>query len=81
GEPGELTRDRNLSRLLYGNWRRLTLPVGDLETIRQAGPDREYILTVSFQLRHTEIPPWLEKSPLFWSSDVVPEMTVSLEYP
>jgi hypothetical protein len=81
GALGELTRDRNLTRLLYGNWRRLMLPVGGLEAIREAGPDREYILTVSFQLRHTEVPPWLEKASPFWFSDVVPEATVSLTYP
>jgi hypothetical protein len=80
GSPGELTRDRNLTRLLYGNWRRLMLPVGDMETIRKAGPEREYILTVSFQLRHTEVPPWLEKASIFWFSDVVPEASVTLTY-
>jgi hypothetical protein len=80
-DMGELTRDRNLTRLLYGNWRRLMLPVGDMETLRKEGPDREYILTVSFQLRHTEVPPWLEKSPIFWSSDVVPEATITMTYP
>ncbi|MDR1360001.1 MAG: DUF4390 domain-containing protein [Deltaproteobacteria bacterium] len=80
GALGELTRDRNLTRLLYGNWRRLMLPVGDMPAIRKAGPDREYILTVSFQLRHTEVPPWLEKSSPFWFSDVVPEADVTLTY-
>ncbi|MDR2161100.1 MAG: DUF4390 domain-containing protein [Desulfovibrio sp.] len=77
---GELTRDRNLTRLLYGSWRQMALPAGDMEAIRKEGPGRDYVVTVSFYLRHTEVPPWLEKSLVFWSSEVAPEKTITLNY-
>ena len=76
----ELTRDRNLTRLLYGNWGRLELPVTPMEAIRKLGPDREYTLKAEFSLRHTDVPPWLQNTIGFWSSDVVPSEEITLEF-
>lgn len=76
----ELTRDRNLTRLLSGHWGKLELAVAPLEAMRQLGADRDYILTARFSLRHTEVPPWLQNSVGFWSSEVVPDEKVALEF-
>lgn len=76
----ELTRDRNLTRLLSGHWRKLELPVTSMETIRELGTDRDYILIARFSLRHTEVPPWLQSSVGFWSSEVVSDQKVTLEF-
>lgn len=66
-------RDRNLTRLLHNSWRKLTLRIMPVERIEAGDPDDEYILLLTVTLQHTEVPPWLEKSLIFWSSQVVPQ--------
>ena len=67
-------RDRSLSRLLQSSWRRLTLPVAALDDLLKEEPAESYLMLVSVALRHTEVPPWLEKSSVFWSAEVVPQI-------
>lgn len=76
-EPREL-RDRNLTRLLYASWRALILPLADLENL-DADEDASYAIDVDISLRHTDVPPWLEKS-VIWSVDVVPSENISLPW-
>jgi hypothetical protein len=64
-------RDRNLTRLLYASWRKLSLPIASLENLRRNEDADEYVITLAISLRHTEVPPWLEKTLVFWSADVV----------
>ena len=64
-------RDRNLTRLLYASWRNLSLPIATLENLRRSEDADEYVITLAVGLRHTEVPPWLEKTLVFWSADVV----------
>jgi hypothetical protein len=64
-------RDRNLTRLLYASWRKLFLPIATLEDLRRNEEADEYAITLAISLRHTEVPPWLEKTLVFWSADVV----------
>ncbi len=78
--PKDITRDKNLTRLLHHSWRDLALPVIPFDAVTRQGPDREYLLSATFSLRHTEVPPWLEKSLLFWSSEVLAPETLTLKY-
>jgi hypothetical protein len=64
-------RDRNLTRLLHASWRRLSLPIASLENLRRNENADEYAITLVIDLRHTDVPPWLEKTLVFWSADVV----------
>ena len=76
----ELTRDRNLTRLLYSSWKKLEFAVVPMETFHELGTDRDYILQADISLRHTEVPPWLQNTVGFWSSSVVPSEEITLEF-
>lgn len=65
-------RDENLTRLLHASWRKLSLYVAPLRLLRAEGSGEEFVIAFAVSLQHTEVPPWLEKSSIFWSSDVVP---------
>ena len=65
-------RDRNLTRLLHASWRKLSLYVAPLRILRAESNDEEFAIAFEVSLQHTEVPPWLEKSSIFWASDVVP---------
>jgi len=67
-------RDRNLSRLLQASWRRISLPVVPLAELLRDEPAESYLVLLTIALRHTEVPPWLEKSSVFWSPEVVPQV-------
>jgi hypothetical protein len=64
-------RDKNLTRLLFASWRRLSLPVAVLETLGRNEGGGEYIITLDIGLHHIDVPPWLENTLVFWSADVV----------
>lgn len=66
-------RDRNLTRLLHSSWRKLSLPILPLRVLYGQGSGESFDIIFTVTLQHTEVPPWLEKSSLFWSSDVVPQ--------
>lgn len=72
--------DKNLTRLLHNTWRKLSLPLISIERLRADEPGSEYRITLNFSLQHTEVPPWLEKSLVFWSSNVVPKEKLILQY-
>jgi len=67
-------RDRNLSRLLQASWSRLALPVIPLENLLRIEPAASYLVQLTITLRHIEVPPWLERTSLFWSPEVVPQV-------
>lgn len=71
-------RDKNISNLLQGSWRHLSLPLVSLAVLEAEEPADSYEILVTAELNHTEVPPWLEKSMLFWSSEVVPPQTRSV---
>lgn len=79
-EAQEILRDKNLTRLLHAGWRQMKLPLAPMQLLRDQGRENIYLLTATFRLQHTEVPPWLEKSLVFWSSDVVSQETRTLEY-
>lgn len=64
-------RDRNLTRLLYESWKKLSLPVLPPDSLIWENGE-SYQLYFTITLRHIEVPPWLEKSLVFWSAEVVP---------
>lgn len=66
------TRDRNLPRLLKASWLKLELPLVRVEMLADAEPAEEYLIVAGVSLHHTEVPPWIENTTLFWSSEVVP---------
>ncbi|MDL2266450.1 DUF4390 domain-containing protein [Desulfovibrio sp. OttesenSCG-928-G15] len=68
-------RDKSLTRLLSASWRQLSLPLVSLAVLQAEEPAESYEILVTATLHHTEVPPWLEKSMLFWSSEVVPPQT------
>lgn len=73
-------RDKNLTRLLHATWRNLSIPLISLDRLRAENPEGEYRIILDFSLQHKEVPPWLEKSLVFWSSNVVPTERVVLDY-
>lgn len=74
-----LYRDRNLSRLLMETWQNLHLPLIPLQRIEDEGLDNTFIIHGEASLTHMEVPPWLAGSS-FWSSEIIPKATFSLEY-
>lgn len=79
-EGPKQNRDKNLTRLLHLTWRQLSIPVISIERLYIDEPESQYLVKLNFSLQHTEVPPWLENSLMFWSSNVVPKQTVTLEY-
>ncbi len=80
---GDVTlKDRNLTRLIHKTWRTYAVPVVAMSQLSDAEKKSSdtFSIKVSLSLRHSEVPPWLEKSPAFWSSDVVPKVSYTLEY-
>lgn len=73
-------RDRNLTRLLHASWRKLVLPVAPLKELQRNEPADAYLVTIGFSLHHTEVPPWLEKTIVFWSTDVVPREKQTIRF-
>ncbi len=74
-------KDRNLSRLLQSTWQAIRFPLVSEAVFREHDAEQTYRISLNFELRHVESPPWLEKSPGFWSSDVVPQERRELRYP
>ncbi|MDR2123845.1 MAG: DUF4390 domain-containing protein [Desulfovibrio sp.] len=73
-------RDRNLSRLLYAGWKKLALPLIPLKTLRAEGEDEEFAVRLEITLRHSDVPPWLQKNFVFWSSEVAPQLIFTLPF-
>ena len=74
----KILRDKNLTRLLHASWRQLSLPVTSIRALSGKNSDEEFTISLTLALQHTEVPPWLEKSFIFWSSDVVPQKKYDL---
>jgi hypothetical protein len=73
-------KDKNLIRLLNASWRKLSLPSAYLSLLREQGPDEKFEVIVEISLRHTEVPPWLEKNFTFWDADVAASQKIVLPY-
>jgi hypothetical protein len=73
-------RDRNLTRLLHAGWKKLGFPLVPLKTLRAEGEDEEFAVRLDIALRHADVPPWLQKNFVFWSSEVAPQLRFILPF-
>ncbi len=71
-------RDRNLSRLLQRSLFGLQLPLLAQEEMLSLKKDDTHYVLVYLNLNYAEIPPWLEKTPVFSKSRVVPRSEYTL---
>lgn len=78
GDGERELRDRNLTRLLHESWKKLSFSVIPLASLQDKDPEESFLLNFTITLRHIEVPPWLEKSLVFWSAEVVPPERGSL---
>ena len=80
--PGEEKplADRNLERLLAATWHKLTLDIGANGIARHNGGTARYRIILDISLRHTEVPPWLAKTLIFRSWDIVEPITLTLPF-
>jgi hypothetical protein len=74
---GEILHDPLLSALLRKSWKKLELPLLESPRLRA---DSEYLVEISLSLRHAELPPWLERTLVFWTRDVLPALQLTLDY-
>jgi hypothetical protein len=79
-EKSREMRDKNLSRLLHAGWKNLALPVIPLKTMRDEGEDEEFVVKLRITLQHADVPPWLRKNFVFWSSEVAPPLNFDLPF-
>lgn len=75
-----MLKDRNLTRLLTNSWHKLRLPLIPLSLIELEGHNQTYVISGSASLNHIETPPWLAQNSVFWSAEIIPPVTFSLEY-
>lgn len=73
-------RDRNLTRLLYESWKKLSFPILPAAALTRQ-ENEAYHLHFTITLRHIGVPPWLEKNLFFWSPEVVPPENGALPIP
>lgn len=74
---GQNMQDKNLRTLLGRTWKALRLPLVELASL-QGG--EAYTVKADFSLRHTALPPWLDRTLVFWNKDVVNPDSIELEY-
>jgi hypothetical protein len=80
GADNREMRDRNLTRLLHAGWKTLVLPLIPLKTLRAEGEDEAFAVRLGITLRHADVPPWLQKNFVFWSSEVAPQLNFTLPF-
>lgn len=72
-----VVQDGNLRALLAKSWKDLRIPLVKADVFE---PDEEYLVIVDLTLQHAELPPWLDKTLVFWSREVVAPETFKLDY-
>lgn len=77
--PGgeQIFQDKNLRALLARTWKDLNLPLAPGNLFK---PKNNYIVKVELSLKHTALPPWLDRTLVFWNKDVVNSISFELEY-
>ncbi len=74
---GPVFRNKQLDLLLDSTLERLLGPVAPVSSF-EIGLD--YRVDLSLSLRHTDVPPWLSRTLIFWSWDVVPPASYSKDF-
>ena len=80
GNAANPVRERNIRKLLSDTWAKLSLPLVSLQAVAEHGEGQVFLVTVDITLQHGQTPPWLANSGLFWSSEIAPPLTLTLEY-
>lgn len=70
------TRGEDFHRLMEETWGNLSIPLDNPGGLVQ---DEDYLVKVTVSLKHTEMPPWLTRSILFWSDEIIPPTTFELD--
>ncbi|CAK7028588.1 MAG: hypothetical protein DELT_02682 [Desulfovibrio sp.] len=69
--------DKNLDRLITATWQKFEVPFGPVSILNGEEKDSEYRITLTLRLQHAKPPPWLAKSFMIWSKDILdPEKVV-----
>ena len=74
GQPS--IRNESFRRLMAETWENLCIPLDNPAGLTQ---DENYVVKVTVDLKHTEMPPWLTRSILFWSDEIIPPTTFELD--
>ena len=77
--PGneQILQDKNLRSLLSRTWKELKLPVAPAALFT---PSDNYIIKVELSLKHASLPPWLDRTLMFWTKEVVNSTSLELDY-
>ncbi len=80
--PGDDTYivDKNLHRLFAATWHKIVFSLGSLTLLQEAAPESAYRIDLTISLRHAEVPPWMAKTFLFWSWDVVEPVSIVIPF-
>lgn len=76
-DNGQSSRNAQLAPLLAQTWKERS-HLFPLE--RPLEEDSTFRLVLSYTFKHTEVPPWLEKSLFFWSWGVSEPLVVSVDF-
>ena len=77
GGSSPVFRNKQLALLLASTVERLLIPVAPVASFENGV---NYRVELSLSLRHTDVPPWLSRTLLFWSWDVVPSASYSKDF-
>ena len=69
-------RNESFRGLMNESWENLSIPLDNPGGLEQ---DQNYLITVTADLKYTEMPPWLTRSILFWSEEIIPGTTFELD--
>lgn len=77
--PGseQILQDKSLRALLARTWKTMKLPLAPGELF---APNNNYVVKIELSLKHTALPPWLDRTLVFWNKDVVNSASIELEY-
>ncbi len=70
------TRNESFRRLMTQTWENLCIPLDNPIGLTQ---DEDYVVKATVGLKHTEMPPWLTRSILFWSDEIIAPTTFELD--
>ena len=69
-------RQESFRRLMSETWENLSIPLDNPGGLEQ---DQDYLIKVTTDLKYTEMPPWLTRSILFWSEEIIPATLFELD--
>ena len=75
-EDAPLVRNESFRGLMSESWENLNIPLENPGGLEQ---DQSYMVKVTVDLKYTEMPPWLTRSILFWSEEIIPATTFELD--